>query len=532
MKNKLKKGSKIKNLCIILIPLWTLMIGLMLSVLIGLGCRYNNMEKYKKAKEFYSVKEYSKAIDLLDDVGDFEDAYQLRVDAWRNIVFEEGEGLLEEKQYDEAIKKYQIVIDNSYCNDELKTKSEQNIQEIKYLLATKFFNEEQYDKARSLFEELNGYEESDIYIARILTKQEDDNKQKLYDKAISLMNEEKYEDAQELFAEIKDFRDSSEKIQECQKRLYMGNLNHTVAAGVNNSFAITELHKVQAVGMEDYKQCEVSGKQWENIISIDGYGTLTIGLKTDQTVVVAGMYDVDKTVNVESWSGIIDVAAGQQFVAALDKNGQVYADGLHAKNWDLSEWNDVIDIDAGWDFLVGLTKNNELRIKGPNEEFFSDQFEKEKWKDVVCISAGGGGKSKKRRDNGHGHIVGLKKDGSVTAIGDDNHEQCTEVMKDWADVIRISAGDWYTVGLTETGGILITGKNFSESSYIDRSLGKDGLKKLTDCVDVTAGFGQTICLKEDGTVLSFGFDLEDAPNELYLTKQWDHLLVPWSQIEK
>ena len=68
----------------------------------------------------------------------------------------------------------------------------------------------------------------------------------------------------------------------------------------------------------------------------------------------------------------------------------------------------------------------------------------------------------------------------------------------------MAAGDWYTVGLKEDGTIVITGENFPGSSYIDEEI----IAECTDIVDIAAGFGQTLCLKKDGTLIAFGFDDE------------------------
>lgn len=45
----------------------------------------------------------------------------------------------------------------------------------------------------------------------------------------------------------------------------------------------------------------------------------------------------------------------------------------------------------------------------------------------------------------------------------------------------------------------------------------------TDIVDISAGFGQTLCLKEDGTVFAFGFN-EDGKCEK--TRDWENILAP------
>ena len=402
-------------------------------------------------------------------------------------------------------------------------------------MAKYFFDNKDYDNASSLFEEIRDYGDSDVYIARIIAIKEGEEKVKVYNKAQSLMNDEKYEEAIEWFSDIITYSDSEAKIAECKKMLRMKNLNHTIATGVKNSYAITNDNRVKAVGSKEFRQCEVDNNEWKNIVSVDCYGTLAIGLRPFYTndkssynnVVVAGTYNNDMRVDVEEWERIVDVTAGEQFVAALDADGHAMADGLRAGNWDLSDWTDIVDIDAGWDFLVGLTSDHKLVFKGSNAEFFQGLYNEDEWKDVIAISAGGGGNAQGRnRDNGHGHIAGLKKDGKIIAIGDDNRSQCSEAINDWKNVVRISAGDWYTVGVTESGGALITGENFPGSYYIGREYTKEDMREWTDVVEIAAGFGQTLCLKSNGTIAELGFDDITDTNELYKTRNWTNIRIP------
>lgn len=565
---KVKRKTKRKNRGYIRFVITTFFCCFLISFFIGFIWRGINIAKYKAAEKSLLDKDYESANEQFEKLGYFRDSYERRGEAIRGLMYNEAQELLDSKDYKAAIDIFEEIISLSNTEDEIKLDCENAAIESRYdvaeklysdgdaekaieyyeeivalysyshnelilkskdklySLAKEYFENGQYSKADSIFKEIEGYMDSGAYIARIATMNDENDKETVYEKAISLMEEGEYEEALKWFNDIKSYPGSKDKIKECKKMLKMKNLNHIITSGVNNSFAIDKNYSVKSAGTNTEQQCNVNNDKWKNIISLDCYGSLTIGLTSDKKVVVTGLYDFNKKVNMEQLEKVIDVTAGEQFVAALDENGQVYADGLFANNWDLSEWNDVIDIDAGWDFLVGLTENHELRFIGANTEFFKNKYVESDWKSVISISAGGGGNHEKRRDEGHGHIVGLKKDGRIIAIGDDNHEQCSEAVNNWSEVVRISAGDWYTVGLTENGGVLITGENFRGSYYIDSSLGKEKLQNFDNIIEVAAGFGQTLCLTSDGKMYSFGFDDEDSPNELYITREWQDLLVP------
>ena len=48
-------------------------------------------------------------------------------------------------------------------------------------------------------------------------------------------------------------------------------------------------------------------------------------------------------------------------------------------------------------------------------------------------------------------------------------------------------------------------------------------RQCHDIVDIAAGFGQTVCLKKDGTVIAFGFDDEHKISDTY---KWKNVRMP------
>ena len=58
---------------------------------------------------------------------------------------------------------------------------------------------------------------------------------------------------------------------------------------------------------------------------------------------------------------------------------------------------------------------------------------------------------------GRRHTVGLKSDGTVTAVGDNKYGQCN--VSDWNDIVAIAAGCAHTVGLKSDGTVVAVGNN-------------------------------------------------------------------------
>jgi len=77
---------------------------------------------------------------------------------------------------------------------------------------------------------------------------------------------------------------------------------------------------------------------------------------------------------------------------------------------------------------IGLKKDGTVVATGNNDD---GQCDISSWKDIIIISAGGN------------HTVGLKKNGTVVAMGNNYDGQCN--VSDWKDIVAVSAGGLLTV---------------------------------------------------------------------------------------
>ena len=83
-------------------------------------------------------------------------------------------------------------------------------------------------------------------------------------------------------------------------------------------------------------------------------------------------------IKAESWSDIVDVACGNDFVAGLDSYGKVH---IEIENDDIAEqvtdWSNIIAIDAGKDYLIGFDGKN---IHGVGTNRYNQFVQEEKQK--------------------------------------------------------------------------------------------------------------------------------------------------------
>ena len=466
----------------------------------------NYLKKYNSAKTLIEEHKYDSAISLLNDLHEYKDSDKLIIKAKKGKLYDEAVEFYDNKEYEKAIISFEKLLNYEDSKELLK--------DSRYLLAEKYYKDGEYDKAKKIFVDLEGYKESDIYLAKLNLQDITKSKKRLYEDACDKINKGDYENALKGFESILDYEDSTELYNKCKLILRRKDKNNVITSGVNNNLAITNDGNVLAAGDNSLNQNDIS--DWNEIVSLSAYGCLSIGLKSDGNVLIAGKLD-GNDVDVSDWNSIIDVAAGERFVLGLKSDGTVLAAGHNGNHQlDVDGWNNVISIDAGWSFSVALTEDKQLLFAGVDHGQ-KEQFEqqKEKWKNVVNISASGGGNDEHCR--GKGHTVGLCEDGTVVAVGDNTYGQCN--VSEWTDIVKVAAGDWYTVGLKKNGDIVITGKNFPGSKYIDDNI----MAECHDIVDIAAGFGQTVCLKSDGTVISFGFDDENKVSD---TREWSNIRMP------
>ena len=160
-----------------------------------------------------------------------------------------------------------------------------------------------------------------------------------------------------------------------------------------------------------------------------------------------------------------------------------------AKEKCLALWDNITlreTISAGLKHTVGLKKDGTVVATGDN---LWGQCDVSYWTDIIAISAG------------YLHTVGLKKDGTVVAVGDKDYDQCD--VSYWTDIVAISAGCHHTVGLKKDGTVVAVGHN---------SDGRCDVSDWSDIIAISAGDYHTVGLKKDGTVVAVGDNGYDRCN--------------------
>lgn len=224
-------------------------------------------------------------------------------------------------------------------------------------------------------------------------------------------------------------------------------------------------------------------------VTLDSLGAYTIGIKSDETVIVSGdeQFGHCKQEDVDDWRDIVSVAASESYAVGLKSNGAVVVSD--DRYFDPDKWHNIVEIDAGSLYTVGVRDDGTV-VVGGRREYTEELFNIDDWTDIIAVSAG------------TCHTVGLKSDGTVvaalTSLDDaDLYLDCGQCnVGDWTDIIAISAGNTHTVGLKSDGTVVATGTE---------TYGMCDVDSWTDIVAISAGVNHTVGLKSDGTVVAVGY---------------------------
>ena len=172
------------------------------------------------------------------------------------------------------------------------------------------------------------------------------------------------------------------------------------------------------------------------------------------------------------------VAAGLRHSIGLKSDGTVVAVGDNSKGQcDVGAWN------------------------MPRVEIADSKAELEKSEGYIAIASTST------------NIFGIRKDGTVAAVGNNAHGQCD--VTDWTDIVTISAQDYvpFTIGLRSDGTCVAAG---------DNRYGSCDVSDWTDIIAISSGeSGHTVGLRSDGTVVAAGRNDEGQCN----VSNWSDIVI-------
>lgn len=253
--------------------------------------------------------------------------------------------------------------------------------------------------------------------------------------------------------------------------------------------------------------------KWKDVVLLDAGPFHVIGMKSDGTMLSAGLGDNGRC-DVDKWSDkkVKDIACGFYHTAALLEDGKVISTDNQA---DGRTFEDIASVTAGSQVTLGLRKDGTVVGGGDN---VYGQLNTEEWSNIKQVAVGGSYYDK------IGFTAGLREDGTVAAVG--SGVENLEAVNTWTDIVDIEAGWDFLAGLKSDGTVVMTADNGYDVStisgvtdmsamYISIFLKSDGTAVLAgeqediekyqgdpmeNLVSVVNGRGYAAGLRADGTV--------------------------------
>ncbi|KAK9888729.1 hypothetical protein WA026_000955 [Henosepilachna vigintioctopunctata] len=233
----------------------------------------------------------------------------------------------------------------------------------------------------------------------------------------------------------------------------------------------------------------------------NSYGQLGLGYKSEEEIVPKEVPLDNSDLNADE---IVSIAGGAGHTLILNNKGQVYCCGWN-KMGQLGSFEDtlkftqieilngfkIVHISCGWDFSAAVSECGKQFVWGNNN--FTQ--------------------------------LGLSK--SITCTGIPSRLQVSQKLA--TGFQKVSCGLRHSAIITKDKELLMTGSgkngqlglgdNYDDDNYL--SISK--VPNLVDVISVASGENHTVCLKEDGTVLTWG---ENKFGQLGLNPNVDKSFVP------
>ncbi len=274
------------------------------------------------------------------------------------------------------------------------------------------------------------------------------------------------EKAAKKFEAISQYKDSEQKANEMQKR----------------ASYIRELRRLE-------EETRRKSERWKRIIKkVALYSGIVVGAM----VLVALLYTKILKPAVENpkhYNAAVSCLKNEHIEEAAIEFGKAgtYKD---AKEQSMSLWKKLTKpnvITLGDGFIVGLKSDGTVVSTQLNESWWSispgyhhtvAEFNVTNWSDIVSISTG------------YHHTVGLKRDGTVVATGDNSDNQCS--VDKWKNIVQVVTGSRCTIGLKADGTVVYVG---------EKSRRQNVCKKWKDIVQIWYADGEVFGKTVDGSIV-------------------------------
>ena len=210
---------------------------------------------------------------------------------------------------------------------------------------------------------------------------------------------------------------------------------------------------------------------------------------------ISGYKDADKRVVEASYQKADSLQSAGNDKAAAIAFGKL-AGYKDSRERSITLWNSITEyptIATGRRHTVGIRADGTVAAIGENDD---GQCGTSAFSDIIAVAAG------------NFHTVGLRADGTVVSCGKTTNKQCD--VSSWENIVSIAVGGNHTVGLKIDGTVVATGSN---------NCGQLNVSSWSDVVAISASISHTVGLTASGKVVAVGSNND----EQLQVSVWDNI---------
>ena len=154
-----------------------------------------------------------------------------------------------------------------------------------------------------------------------------------------------------------------------------------IAAGDEHAVALGYNGDVYACGDNSYGQCDVGSFRDIEKVFCTAHGTIV--MDSDKRLSFAGEFVGSS--QIKGFTNIIDLAASNDNLLILDATGAVEYIAKHKNFLNIYKWRDIVNVACGDDFVAALSRDGTVYIDCDDSSMIKTVSE---WKDIIAIDAG------------------------------------------------------------------------------------------------------------------------------------------------
>lgn len=135
-------------------------------------------------------------------------------------------------------------------------------------------------------------------------------------------------------------------------------------------------------------------RQWRGIQTLASGGQHIVGLRTDGTVLLAGVLpDATAAEQLKGWNHVTQIAAARDCVVGLHEDGSVSFVGKpNDPRGEIQQWRDILAVACDNRYVYGLTRTGDLHLAGTCPSFLDKGRSKAvEWTNLMTISCNAAG---------------------------------------------------------------------------------------------------------------------------------------------